>query len=165
MIPLAGSVGVEEPQGHGLGAVAVGEVADLVLIDPLGDRVVVSEGWLRVLEQVALVDGFGVCLAINLGGGREDVAEPAFALELEDVAGADGVGAPYLLVVLLTVDAPELGGQVKDQVKVADPVKGSPQLPIITDVGAHRLGEAGVLQLHTPDVVAAFPQLGDKGAS
>ena len=68
------------------------------------------------------------------------MAEAAFALQLEDVAGADGVGAPDLLVVLLAVDAPELGRQVVDEVKVADAVKSGTKLPVVADVGAHGLG-------------------------
>ena len=66
MIPLARAVSVEEPQRHGLVAVTVGEVADLLFIDSLGDGVVVGEPWLRVVEEVALVDGFGVGLAVDL---------------------------------------------------------------------------------------------------
>ena len=44
---------------------------------------------------------------------------------------------------------------------IADAVKGGAQLPVIADVGAHGLGQARVLELNAPDVVAAFAQFGD----
>ena len=62
------------------------------------------------------------------------MAAAAFAREREGGAGADGVCAPALRVVLLAVDAPKFGGQVVDEVEVADAVEGGAQLPIVGDV-------------------------------
>ena len=92
-----------------------------------------------MVEEVTFVDRFGVGFSVNLGGGSEDLAETALALQLQHVPGADCVRAPHLFVVFLAVDAPELCSEVVDEVELADLVERGAELPVIGHVGSDRL--------------------------
>ena len=119
-----------------------------MLVDPLRHRVVV-----HLLDLDAVHDVLGhhaVVVAVDLGR-REVHAPEAFALlHAQDVLGADGVGAPDVLVVVLAVPAPELGREVVDEVEAPRlrrvarlPPAAGPQpldLTELADVAARVLG-------------------------
>ena len=88
--------------------------------------------------------------------------KPWLALQLEDVARPDDVRRPQRLVVLLAVDAAELGRQVVDEVDRAGPLEQLLELAVGPDVRADHLLVGLVLQIAAQHVVPAPAQLGDE---
>src|SRR5262249_15138258 len=116
---------------------------------------------------VVLDQGFGqrdvfgqdiaVLVAVDLRRAREDQPEPFPALELEHVAGADHIGLPQRLEILLAVHPSEFGREAIDVLeRLSETLFG---LPVFGASGADVLRSGLMLQIRAPNLGAAARKL------
>ena len=107
VVVLPRPVQVEEPEPDRLNVVAGGVVQDLLLVRPLGQRVLVRLPQRDLLAQVLGQPRF-LALPVDFGGTGEYEFASVDVAKFKDVVGADQVGAPHLLVMAVPVMASKL---------------------------------------------------------
>ena len=174
-VVLARTVGVEQADDDGLGAVLGGRVAHLHLVHPLGHGVVVELLDLVLIHHV--LDHQVRPVAVHLGGREVDQPKPQTLLQADHVLRADGVGLPQPLVEVLAVPPAELSGAVIHIVERPHSLEDALDLPELADVAARveRRRHVGpdaeahlvrlVVEVAGDDLVAAAPQLRDEPGS
>jgi hypothetical protein len=110
-----------------------------------------------VVERYVLVKDLLVAVPIYFGGTRENKLESKFPLQLQNVASSNYVSLPKSIIVLFTIDPAEFRGQVIDVIEAT--LKYPLQLAVVRHVRAGVLLVGVMLEIATPDLVSAGPEL------
>src|SRR5438093_9226551 len=98
-----------------------------------------------------------VVIAINLRATEMDQSEPMLLLHADDVLGANSVRHPQLVVVVLSVPAPELSCEVVDVVELVV-FEEAGDLHEARDIAAHVIVSVIVLEPGYLHRMSAGPQ-------